>query len=75
MCKISSGSDTKTNIGFQDELHVDEQATVTFRFHNFCEYVHEGSRLIFRSGNQTKGSGRVTKVLPLQQQANIATTG
>ncbi|UJR16202.1 hypothetical protein I4U23_003112 [Adineta vaga] len=52
----------------KEELHVDDQATVTFRFRNLCEYVPEGSRFIFRSGNQTKGSGRVIKVLPPQQQ-------
>jgi GTPase len=52
---------------FKDELHTDEQATVTFRFRNRCEYVMEGSRLIFRSGNQTKGSGHVIKVLSPQQ--------
>jgi hypothetical protein len=54
-------------ISFKDELHTDEQATVTFRFRNRCEYVMEGSRLIFRSSNQTKGSGHIIKVLPQQQ--------
>jgi GTPase len=56
------------NISFKDELHADKQAIVTFRFRNRCEYVLEGSRLIFRSSNQTKGSGRVIKVLSQQQQ-------
>ena len=46
---------------------MDKQATVRFKFRNRCEYVLEGSRLIFRSSNQTKGSGHVTQVLPLQQ--------
>lgn len=49
-------------------LHANEQAIVKFRFRNRCEYVLEGSRLIFRSGQQTKGSGRVIKVLPQTQQ-------
>jgi GTPase len=52
----------------KEELHADKEAIVTFRFRNRCEYVLEGSRLIFRSSNQTKGSGRVIKVLPQQQQ-------
>ncbi|CAF3272896.1 unnamed protein product [Rotaria socialis] len=47
----------------KEELHANKQAIVTFRFRNRCEYVLEGSRLIFRSGQQTKGSGRVIKVL------------
>ena len=52
----------------KEELHAETTATVTFRFRNRCEYVLEGSRLIFRSSQQTKGSGRVMKVLPPQQQ-------
>ncbi|CAF4977968.1 unnamed protein product [Rotaria sp. Silwood1] len=48
----------------EEELHANKQAIVTFRFRNRCEYVLKGSRLIFRSGQQTKGSGRVLKVLP-----------
>ncbi|CAF2400862.1 unnamed protein product [Rotaria sp. Silwood2] len=52
----------------KEELYADKDATVTFRFRNRCEYVLEGSRLIFRSSNQTKGSGRVIKVLSQQQQ-------
>ncbi|CAF3408253.1 unnamed protein product [Rotaria sp. Silwood1] len=52
----------------KEELYADKSATVTFRFRNRCEYVLEGSQLIFRSSNQTKGSGRVIKVLSQQQQ-------
>ncbi|CAF1106639.1 unnamed protein product [Rotaria sordida] len=52
----------------KEELYADKHATVTFRFRNRCEYVLEGSQLIFRSSNQTKGSGRVIKVLSQQQQ-------
>lgn len=48
----------------KEELYPDKQAIVTFRFRNRCEYVLEGSRLIFRSSNQTKGSGQVIRVLP-----------
>lgn len=51
----------------KEELYAEKEATVTFRFRNRCEYVLEGSPLIFRSSNQTKGSGRVTKVLPQEQ--------
>ena len=51
----------------KDELHANEEAIVKFRFHNYCEYVLEGSRLIFHSRNQTKGSGTVTRVFPQQQ--------
>ena len=47
----------------KEELYADKQAIVTFRFRNRCEYVLEGSRLIFRSSNQTKGTGRVLHVL------------
>jgi GTPase len=53
---------------FQEELHANKQVRVTFRFRNRCEYVIEGSRLIFRSGQQTKGSGQVIKVLPILVQ-------
>ncbi|CAF3036359.1 unnamed protein product [Rotaria sp. Silwood2] len=48
----------------KEELHVNKQTIVKFRFRNRCEYVLEGSRLMFRSGQQTKGSGRIIKVLP-----------
>ncbi|CAF1448497.1 unnamed protein product [Adineta steineri] len=58
----------------KEELHADKEATVTFRFRNRCEYVLEGSRLIFRSSNQTKGSGRVIKVLPQQKQQDTTTS-
>lgn len=50
----------------KDELHANEQAIVKFRFRNYCEYVLEGSRLIFHSSNQTKGSGTVIRVFPQQ---------
>ncbi|CAF1402357.1 unnamed protein product [Rotaria sordida] len=50
-----------------DELHANKKAIVKFRFKTRCEYVLEGSRLIFRSGQQTKGSGRVIKALPQNQ--------
>jgi len=49
----------------KDELHVNEHAVVTFRFKNRCEYVPDGLRLIFRSGQQTKGGGRVIRVTPI----------
>ncbi|CAF5134017.1 unnamed protein product, partial [Rotaria sp. Silwood1] len=38
----------------EEELHANKQAIVTFRFRNRCEYVLKGSRLIFRSGQQTQ---------------------
>ncbi|CAF5037325.1 unnamed protein product, partial [Rotaria sp. Silwood1] len=51
-----------------DELHANEKPMVTFRFKTRCEYVLEDARLIFRSGQQTKGSGRVIKVFSQNQQ-------
>jgi GTPase len=58
--------ESKTICSIQEELLADTQATVKFRFRTHCEYVIEGSRLIFRSSHQTKGSGRVVRVLPQQ---------
>ncbi|CAF4625509.1 unnamed protein product [Rotaria sp. Silwood2] len=51
-----------------DELYANEKAIVTFRFKTRCEYVLEDARLIFRSGQQTKGNGRVIKVFSQNQQ-------
>jgi len=57
----------------KEDLYPDQEATVTFRFRNRCEYVVEGSRLIFRHGNQTKGSGQVMKVLHQQESTTNST--
>ena len=61
----------KKGLSFQEELHANKQARVTFRFRNRCEYVTAGSRLIFRSGQQTKGSGRVIEVLSSNSPTTI----
>lgn len=55
---------------FQEELFVDQEAIVTFRFRQRCEYVVVGSRFIFRSSSPTKGSGTVVQVIPQQALTN-----
>ncbi|KAK2716968.1 hypothetical protein QYM36_007197 [Artemia franciscana] len=51
-------------------LHIDDRASVVYRFKQYPEYIQPGSRLFFRTGN-SKGIGKVTRIAKVLEDLKL----